>query len=259
MSSPFLSIITINYNNASGLKNTIESVVEQTYTNFEFIVIDGASTDGSVDLLSQYKDYIPVIVSENDSGIYDAMNKGIAKANGDYLLFLNSGDALTSPNALDDFINHNSFKGDIIYGDYMFEEGHKIYPDELPEYYFMRTSLPHQSTFFKRSVFEKMGTYDESYKIGADRAFFIKCFEDKSITFQHIEYFLTLFDLSGLSNDPNYLARKKKEDERMFYEFYGVKYDEYKEQVRLEAQRKVAERNSLKGILKRILNRIKKL
>ncbi len=256
--SPRVSIITINYNNANGLKKTIQSVIEQSYSDFEFIVIDGASKDGSTDILIRYKDNIQIILSEEDTGIYNAMNKGIIKSNGTYLLFLNSGDVLTSPTALADFVNHPNFKGDIIYGDYKFEKGQKIYPDHLPPNYFMKTSLPHQSTFFKRSVFDTMGLYDETYKMGADRAFFIKCFENKEITFQHIEYFLTLFDLSGVSNDPQLVAKKKAEDERMFYEFYGSKYDEYKEAVRLEAKRKRAERNSLKGILKRIVNRIKK-
>ena len=257
--APKVSIITINYNNVSGLKKTIDSVVQQTYKGIEFIVIDGASTDGSVDTLFQQKKHIHVIISEKDSGIYNAMNKGIKKAKGDYLLFLNSGDILTGPTAIEDFVNHPHFGGDIIYGDYKFEQGQKMYPELLPPHYFMKTSLPHQSTFFKKSVFEIMGLYDETYKMGADRAYFIKCFENKEITFQHIDYFLTLFDLSGVSNDPKYLANKKTEDERMLYEFYGSKYEDYKVAVQLEAKRKKAERNSLKGILKRIINRIKKI
>ncbi|MBW2937715.1 glycosyltransferase [Aureisphaera sp. CAU 1614] len=259
MATPFLSIITINYNQAEGLRKTIASVASQTYIDFEFIIIDGHSTDKSVEVIEQNKDHIDYWVSEPDSGIYNAMNKGIKIAQGQYLLFLNSGDALTESNALGNFINHSQFHGDIIYGDYQFQEGHKVYPDVLPTNYFMKTSLPHQSTFFKKSVFERMGFYDESYKIGADRAFYIKCFADKSIVFQHIPYFLTLFDLSGLSNDSEYTEKKRQEDARMFYEFYGSKYDDYKEQLKQEAKQKRAKRNSLKGILKRIVNRIKKI
>jgi hypothetical protein len=187
------------------------------------------------------------------------MNKGIKKSNGTYLLFLNSGDVLTGPTALEDFVNHPRFQGDIIYGDYKFENGEKIYPDDLPSNYFMKTSLPHQSTFFRRSIFDTMGYYDETYSIGADRAFYIKCFEDKRIVFQHIQYFLTLFDLTGISNDLGFITKKKQEDERMLYAFYNSKYDDYKEKVKQETQRKRAERNSLKGIFKRIKNRIKKL
>ena len=87
-----LSIITINRNNAAGLRRTIESVVSQTYTEFEYIIIDGASTDESVDVIKEYADKITFWVSEPDNGIYNAMNKGILKAKGEYLLFLNSGD-----------------------------------------------------------------------------------------------------------------------------------------------------------------------
>lgn len=256
--STFLSIITINFNNASGLEKTIKSVICQTFKDFEFIIIDGASTDSSLDIIESFKNSLNILISEEDSGIYDAMNKGINQASGEYLLFLNSGDALTNPSALDEFINHKKFTGDIIYGDYLFENGHKIYPDILPPEYFMKTSLPHQSTFFKKTVFDTIGLYDESYKMGADRAFFIKCFESKEVKFKHINYFLTLFDLAGMSNAPEYLSKKKKEDEQMLFEFYGSKYDDYKEKMALEKQKKERERKSPKGILKRIIKRIKK-
>ncbi|MEZ4858026.1 MAG: glycosyltransferase family 2 protein [Flavobacteriaceae bacterium] len=251
-----VSIITINYNNVLGLEKTIQSVISQTYNNYEFIVVDGASTDGSVALLEHYKAYIHCSISEKDAGIYHAMNKGIKMAKGDYLLFLNSGDVLTSASALIDFVDHPLFKGDIIYGDYQFENGEKVYPDTLPSNYFMKTSLPHQSTFFNRRVFELMGPYDETYQIGADRAFFIQCFESKKITFQHIPYFLTLFDLSGVSNNSAYLKKKETEDEQMLFQFYGTAYTNYKEEVRKNNQIKKAQRNSLKGILKRIKNRL---
>ena len=89
-----ISIITINYNNKSGLEKTIESVLQQTYDNIEYLVIDGNSTDGSKDVIKKYKHRISYWVSEPDSGIYNAMNKGGTKATGDYLLFLNSGDVL---------------------------------------------------------------------------------------------------------------------------------------------------------------------
>ena len=90
------SIITVNYNNKEGLRNTIESVIHQTYRDFEFIVIDGGSTDGSAEVLKEYDSQITYWVSEKDKGIYNAMNKGIAKATGDYLNFMNSGTASTT-------------------------------------------------------------------------------------------------------------------------------------------------------------------
>ena len=97
---PQLSIITINYNNLAGLQKTFESVFNQTFQDFEYIVIDGGSTDGSKELIEQYHDKIDYWVSEPDSGIYNAMNKGIVRANGEYLQFLNSGDSLLGENIL---------------------------------------------------------------------------------------------------------------------------------------------------------------
>ena len=112
-----LSIITINRNNAAGLRKTIESVVSQTYTDFEYIIIDGASTDGSVEVIKEYAEAtLPCgeglgerlyWVSEPDKGIYNAMNKGILKAQGEYLLFLNSGDWLVDKDVIKSFIDLN--------------------------------------------------------------------------------------------------------------------------------------------------------
>ncbi|NNF32440.1 MAG: glycosyltransferase [Flavobacteriaceae bacterium] len=257
MKNPFLSVITINFNNVEGLKKTVDSVIGQSYKDLEYLVLDGNSDDGSVDYLRNLEPGSVIWQSESDTGIYNAMNKGIAKARGDYLLFLNSGDELNGAIALEEFINHNQFKGDIIYGDYKFEEGFKKYPDELYPAYFVKTSLPHQSTFFKSSVFDEMGYYDESYKMGADRAFYIKCYLSGKYHFQHIPYFLTIFDLSGLSNDPEENPLKQKEDERMLKELYGTDYDKYRKEIEEEIARNKIPKYSLKGILKRIKKRIK--
>jgi glycosyltransferase involved in cell wall biosynthesis len=259
MRKPFLSIITINYNNLDGLKKTTSSVFEQTYEDIEFIIIDGGSDDGSLDLIKENGERIDHWVSEDDSGIYHAMNKGIKAATGEYLLFLNSGDVLTEVSALEDFTDHPSFDGDIIYGDYKFERGEKVYPDTLYPAYFMKTSLPHQSTFFKKSVFELMGLYDEKYKIGADRAFYIKCYLSGKFKFQHLKYFLTLFDLSGFSNDLEFMTGKKKEDEQLLRDMYGSKYEHYKQELEEELKRNVVPKYSYKGIMKRIKKRIRML
>ncbi|WP_290627211.1 glycosyltransferase family 2 protein [Altibacter sp.] len=250
-----VSVITINYNNAKGLEQTIASVCQQKLEPIEYIVIDGGSTDGSVALIEQASDQIEYWVSEPDEGIYHAMNKGIAKAQGEYLLFLNSGDVLTSPQALSDFMSHPLFKGDIIYGDYLFADGEKRYPDHLPPWYFMKTSLPHQSTLFKRSVFERMGGYDTSYAIAADRAFYLQCFLTEDIVFTHLPYFLTLFDRSGLSNDPAYITQKKAEDERLLRTLYGDDYEAHKAAVIAEQRANRAKRNTVTGLLKRVLNK----
>lgn len=253
-----VSVITINYNNAKGLEKTIASVREQQLEPIEYIVIDGGSTDGSTAVIERAADGIDRWVSEPDRGIYDAMNKGIAKAQGDYLLFLNSGDVLTSPHALREFLSHPSFKGDIIYGDYLFEDGEKRYPDTLTPWYFMKTSLPHQSTLFRSNVFDRVGTYDESYTIAADREFYLKCYMRGDVTFTHVPYFLTLFDRSGLSNDPDHVKKKQEEDERLFRKHYGEQYDHYKAMVLAEQRANRAKRNTVAGLFKRILKKLRR-
>ena len=141
-----LSIITINLNNRDGLQKTIDSVVSQTFRDFEWIVIDGGSTDGSKELIEQYADHFSYWVSEPDKGIYNAMNKGIKVAKGEYLQFLNSGDWLVDEKALERCFWHES-KADIAYGDLWFCNGEEKerykYPNKLTLKYLYDFSLGH--------------------------------------------------------------------------------------------------------------------
>ena len=254
---PFLSIITINYNNKTGLEKTMQSVLNQSFKDFEYIVIDGGSNDGSKQYIESNKQSIYFWVSEPDEGIYNAMNKGIASSNGEYLLFLNSGDFLNGDSSLEDFIKNIDFNGDIIYGDYKYENGEKIFPDLLTPLFFVRTSLPHQSTFFKREVFDKMGLYNEQYKIVADRDFYIKCFLSNQFTFKHVQYPLTVFDLAGLSNNVSQQEMHTLEKEKMFKNHYGVYYDDYKNMLALQQEVNNLRKKTIKGIVKRIFIKIK--
>lgn len=256
---PFLSIITINYNNSIGLEKTIQSIISQTYKDFEYLVIDGDSNDGSLEVIRKNQTAIHFSISEPDTGIYNAMNKGIKVAKGDYLLFLNSGDVFNGTTALEDFIMHKDFSGDIIYGDYQFEEGKKIFPDKLTPLFFIRTSLPHQSTLFKREVFDEMGLYEEHYTIVSDRAFYIKCFLSDQFVFKHIPYSLSIYDLSGISNNPKHKEIQASENATMFQEQYGVFYEDYKKMNLLISQLNQAKRQTITGILKRIVNKMKKV
>ncbi|WDF62873.1 glycosyltransferase family 2 protein [Flavobacterium sp. KACC 22763] len=255
----FLSIITINYNNKIGLEKTIQSVISQTFKDIEYIVIDGGSKDGSKEYIETQKDFIYYWISEPDKGIFNAMNKGIEVSSGEYLLFLNSGDSLNLNTSLDDFINHEGFHGDIVYGDYKFENGQKIFPDYLTPFFFVRTSLPHQSTFFRRKVFDEMGFYNEKYKIVSDREFFIKCFLRNRFTFTHINYLLTLYDLSGISNNSLHKEEQASENERMFRENYGIFYEDYKNMICLQRELNQVKKQTISGIIKRVLNKLKNI
>jgi glycosyltransferase involved in cell wall biosynthesis len=111
-----LSVITINYNNCDGLRKTIESVVSQTFTDFEYIIIDGGSTDGSVDVIKEYAGRIDYWVSERDRGCYHAMNKGVKVAQGEYVIFMNSGDSFYTNDVIDAFVKENPTE-DVLCGD----------------------------------------------------------------------------------------------------------------------------------------------
>jgi len=248
-----LSIITINYNDAKGLAYTMQSVLNQSFTDFEYLVIDGGSKDGSSAVIEQYKESLSYWISEPDSGIYNAMNKGLAQVKGSYVLFMNSGDAFNGNTALENIVNHPNFKGDIIYGDYKSEENYS-YPDALSPFFFVINSLPHQATFFKKSVFERIGILDESYKISADKEFYVRCLVSDLFVFQHIKQEVSVFDKTGISNTNEPLRRA--EDLRLFQKHFGIFYSDY---LKMEAQHHqiiYLHHQTIKGIFKRIKRKL---
>ena len=181
------SIITVNYNNKEGLRKTIESVIHQTYCDFEYIVIDGGSTDGSADVLREYDKEITYWVSEPDKGIYNAMNKGIRKATGEYLNFMNSGDCFYDYEVLKSVTKHQLSQDIIVGRDFHYNaktgQGFAtILPQRISMLTFYVQTLPHQSTFFRKKLFDNY-LYDESYKIVSDLKFYIQklCVEDCSV------------------------------------------------------------------------------
>ncbi len=172
------SIITVNYNNKEGLRKTIESVISQTFRDFEFIVIDGGSDDGSLDVLKEYDSYITYWISEKDKGIYNAMNKGILKSTGEYLNFMNSGDCYFAPDTLEK-VNKYQTDSDFIVGkDYHFcekdKKGHASgQPSRITMIHFFTSTLDHQSSFIKRELFNN-SQYNENYRWVSDWIFYIE-------------------------------------------------------------------------------------
>jgi glycosyltransferase involved in cell wall biosynthesis len=200
-----VSIITVNYNNKSGLEKTLSSVFNQTFKEFEYIVIDGGSTDGSTELLKSNNHRINYWVSEKDSGIYNAMNKGIARAKGEYLLFLNSGDYLCNESVLYEVFSEVPTH-DIVYGNIIWVENDKytngIFPDKLTFNYFTNYSLPHQGSFIHKKLFGTVGLYDERYKIISDWIFFLLAVYKFNCSYKHIDIMITVCSRDGLSCDP---------------------------------------------------------
>lgn len=198
-----ISVITVNYNNAAGLESTIKSVAGQS-GNFEYIVIDGGSTDGSKAMLDRYNTVISKGISEKDNGIYHAMNKGIGYAKGDYCLFINSGDELTG-NDIFNTVSSLPEKADLIYGDLLFVEPTGItsvrrQPDVITFSHLYFHTLYHPATFIKRSLFDAYGMYNENLKIVSDYEFFFKVLLFEKVSTQHIPLIVAKHYMNGISS-----------------------------------------------------------
>nr|OBZ97967.1 hypothetical protein A9P81_4021 [Leptospira interrogans serovar Copenhageni/Icterohaemorrhagiae] len=183
---PKISIITINLNNLEGLRKTLESVKSQTYTNFELIVVDGGSTDGSFEYLKSNLDLIKKFISEKDKGIYNAQNKGISLSKGEYLVFLNAGDTLLQKNILLEISKFLDQDVDLVYGNILIDSKdngiiERKYPDRLNYFYWSIKSLCHQAVFIRKSLFDLYGYYNEEYLFAADFEFFHRFWFNKNI------------------------------------------------------------------------------
>jgi glycosyltransferase involved in cell wall biosynthesis len=239
---PKLSIITINYNHLDGLKRTVESVINQTWQEFEYIVIDGGSTDGSAAYIESQSNNIDYWVSEPDSGIYNAMNKGIAKATGEYLLFLNSGDHLFNITVLEK--NHaHLVNQDLIYFDWQLVEGKKYkivpYPDELQFSHLFFGSLPHQATFTKKELFGLVGLYDEQLKIVSDWKFMILALFHYKCSYKHVKETLSTFYYDGISRQVDFSSER----EQVLEEYFSEYVLDYKAILVSETHRKMLDKN----------------
>lgn len=203
------SIITINYNNKNGLDKTIKSVLRQSFSEYEYIIIDGGSADGSVDIIKQYEDQITYWVSEKDKGIYHAMNKGVAQAHGEYCIFMNSGDCFHSTNVLNSIENYQEeiICGKVLKGNATIPSGHQKPTITLVD--LMRTSLPHQALFIKRELLIKH-PYDERYKIMSDWKFCTESLIFDNCSFRNIDLIVADYDTSGISTNSDGLLPKEK-------------------------------------------------
>ena len=217
-----LSIITINRNNAAGLEKTMRSVASQIVGDFEYVVIDGASTDGSVEVIRSFEGSLGERlkwISEPDKGIYNAMNKGIGMATGDYLQFLNSGDSLVSDDITKRMTEALKSKGypSILYGNML-----KDMPDgkamrdrcfagrEISFLGFYTGSLNHSSAYIRRSLFNRYGMYDEDFKIVSDWKWFLQAIILGGEKPVYVDMDVTLFDMNGISEKNKALDKTER-------------------------------------------------
>ncbi len=210
-----ISVITVSFNTGKDVEETCRSIVNQTNDNFEWIVIDGASTDGSLDILKKYRKHAAFFVSEKDRGIYDAMNKGIMHAHGEYVLFMNGGDRFENHSVLEKFSRFNS-KGDVLYGDFHFlnSDGSKVktvFPKTITKFFFLEHCINHQSSFIKRKLFKDFGLYNMKYRIGADYEKWL-LYLKKGVKFQKLPLFVSVFkNFDGYSSSNKHLQYKREE------------------------------------------------
>lgn len=245
-----LSIITINYNNAEGLRKTLASVASQTYPNIEHIIVDGASTDGSVEVIREYENQLNIThstinllwSSEPDNGIYDAMNRGIQRATGDYIQILNSGDLLAAPDVTEKMVaalNGALINGDaspscfqyripIFYGNMLKSHdgktiinrdtcGGKMYTPES-FLYFYKGTLNHDCAYIRRDLFEKYGLYNEDMKICSDWEWYVRAIVlgGEKPVYTNID--VTIFDMNGVSESHGKNAELIKKERREYLE-----------------------------------------
>lgn len=199
-----ITVITVCLNRGLEIEKTIQSVISQTFSDMEYWIIDGCSSDNTLQILEKYHKHLSFI-SEKDNGIYNAMNKGIERSNGKYLLFLNAGDYFKSDMSLQTLVNNSNYE-DLIYGDITVIENDtewlKTYPDTLSFNYFLNDTLPHPATLIKRSLFNKVGLLNEKNKIVSDWSFFTDAVCKFNATYKHVKSNITSFSANGISSLP---------------------------------------------------------
>jgi len=185
---PLISIVIPVFNAGKTLQSTIESVLNQSYKNIELIIVDGESVDNTNEIINQYNKNINIFICEKDNGIYDAMNKGIVAASGDWLLFLGGDDVLYDSEILASIFNDSNFdKVDFLYGDVLFKSNSLKYGGEKDYPTLLDSNICHQSIFYHKKIFETIGQYNLRYQVLADFDMNIRVFKNESIqknTFQ---------------------------------------------------------------------------
>jgi glycosyltransferase involved in cell wall biosynthesis len=227
---PLISIITVVYNGEKYLEETIKSVINQTYTNIEYIIIDGDSTDGTVDIIKKYEDKIDYWISEKDDGIYDAMNKGIDVVSGNFINFMNAGDKFYNNNILKSVFENDSYKDiDFIYGN--LEINHidfkKIKKTLSLTNLWKGMQFSHQSVFIN-SDFHRLNKYNLKYKIASDFNLFYNAYTD-SYKFFYIDKIISTTLVGGLSDTSHLEVLKENfkiayNNKFKFYIYYGFMY-----------------------------------
>lgn len=200
---PLLSIIIPTFNSASTIRETLESIVKQTYKNVEILVLDNISNDATCNIVDEYIIKYPYIKlhSEKDKGVYDAMNKGINVSKGDFLYFMGGDDVFYNNETLDLIFTTDNLNYDFIYGNVLFKHSKKVHSGEsnLTKLVDTQMGICHQAIFYKKRVFEMVGNYNLKYFVHADYDFNIRCFQNTEIKIKYVDIIVAIFNESGIS------------------------------------------------------------
>jgi glycosyltransferase involved in cell wall biosynthesis len=209
---PLVSIIMATFNAAKVLERGIHSVLEQTYKNIEFIIVDGGSTDATLDIIRKYDDRIDYWISEKDEGVYDAFNKGIDIANGDWLFFLGADDSLANDSVLQRFFS-KPIDSELLYGNVLWGEGGEIVAGEFFPEKFYSQNICQQAIFYNKNLFERIGKFDLKYRLVADWVLNMKAFGLKTIKPVYFDTVVAVYSLGGMSTnvwDEEFLKNREK-------------------------------------------------
>jgi len=219
---PIISIITVVFNGAKTIEETILSVIHQTYKKIEYIIIDGGSTDGTLDVIKKYTPYIDHLVSEPDSGIYNAMNKGLKLAKGSLLILLNADDSLVANSSIAYLANNFSGNTEILVSDTLFQKNEmvKTIKASNSRSLYLRIPFMHTSCFVSRNVYEQIGFFNEKYRIAADVDFLMRAFKAK-IIIRFLDQPVICMKAGGIS-DKQFVAGRK-EYRKIYQEHYHKK------------------------------------
>ena len=224
---PLFSIITINYNGLEGLKQSMTSVIAQTFKDFEYIVIDGGSTDGSAAYIESHQENLDYWISEKDKGIYNAMNKGVAQAKGEYIYFLNSGDYFLFPEILtliSQKLDENKKPDVLVTGVLQLNPENGSYmlniPKQVDKISLFHKMICHQTLFVKRTIFDALGNFDESYVIKADYEWLLRVVSSNSYSFNYFNTVIAFYPLGGAS-DTSYSTHSVKEIPAIRNKYYS--------------------------------------
>jgi glycosyltransferase involved in cell wall biosynthesis len=201
---PLFSIIIVVYNGESTISSAIDSVLKQSFPSCELVIIDGGSKDATVSIVKNYQHRVHFFISEPDQGIYDAMNKGIAAAKGEYIYFLGSDDSLFNAQVLQEVSEFiHSHPADIIYGNVLMSASGLRYDGPFTFEKLLTKNISHQAIFYKRSVFQQLGGYNLQYKLHADWDFNLACFTNETLQKSYIDLTIARFTEGSTSSKPD--------------------------------------------------------